>query len=68
VAIVPGGVWVLTAPDGGELVVLDARTLPAGAGSGQEPAEDPERLAGAAAPAWWGLLLFVYVAGECPSL
>ena len=34
-------------PDGGELVVLDARTLPAGAGSGQETEEDLERLADA---------------------
>ena len=37
----------VTAPDGGELVVLDARTLPAGAGSGQETEEDLERLADA---------------------
>ena len=37
----------VTAPDGGELVVLDARTLPAGSGSGQETDEDLERLADA---------------------
>ena len=37
----------VTAPDGGELVALDARTLPAGAGSGQETEEDLERLADA---------------------
>ncbi len=37
----------VTAPDGGELVALDARTLPAGAGSGQETAVDLERLADA---------------------
>ena len=37
----------VTAHDGGELVVLDARTLPAGAGSGQETEEDLERLADA---------------------
>ena len=37
----------VTAPDGGELVVLDARTLPAGAGSGQETEEDLEHLADA---------------------
>lgn len=37
----------VTAPDGGELVTLDARTLPAGAGSGQETEEDLERLADA---------------------
>ena len=37
----------VTAPDGGELVALDARTLPAGAGSGQETEENLERLADA---------------------
>ena len=37
----------VTAPDGGELVALDARTLPAGAGSGQETEEDLDRLADA---------------------
>ena len=37
----------VTASDGGELVALDARTLPAGAGSGQETEEDLERLADA---------------------
>ena len=37
----------VTAPDGGELVALDARTLPAGAGSGQETDADLERLADA---------------------
>ena len=37
----------VTAPDGGELVALDARTLPAGAGSGWEADEDLERLADA---------------------
>ena len=37
----------VTAADGGELVALDARTLPAGAGSGQETEEDLERLADA---------------------
>ena len=37
----------VTAPGGGELVALDARTLPAGAGSGQETEEDLERLADA---------------------
>ena len=37
----------VTAPDGGELVALDARTLPAGAGGGHETDEDLERLADA---------------------
>ena len=37
----------VTAPDGGELVALDARTLPAGAGIGQETDADLERLADA---------------------
>ena len=37
----------VTAPGGGELVALDARTLPAGAGGGQEAEEDLERLADA---------------------
>ena len=37
----------VTAPDGGELVALDARTLPAGAGGGHETGEDLERLADA---------------------
>ncbi|WP_309342144.1 HAD-IC family P-type ATPase [Actinomyces oris] len=37
----------VTAAHGGELVALDARTLPAGAGSGQETEEDLERLADA---------------------
>ena len=37
----------VTASDGGELVALDARTLPAGAGSGQETDADLERLADA---------------------
>ena len=37
----------VTAPDGGELVALDARTLPAGAGSGRETDEDLEHLADA---------------------
>ena len=37
----------VTAPDGGELVALDARALPAGVGSGQETKEDLERLADA---------------------
>ena len=37
----------VTAPDGGELVALDARILPAGAGSGQETDADLERLADA---------------------
>ena len=37
----------VTAPNGGELVVLDARTLPVGSGSGQETDEDLERLADA---------------------
>ena len=37
----------VTASDGGELVALDARTLPAGAGSGQKTEEDLERLADA---------------------
>lgn len=37
----------VTAADGGELVALDARTLPAGAGSGKETEEDLNRLADA---------------------
>jgi len=37
----------VTAPGGGELVALDARTLPAGAGGGHETDEDLERLADA---------------------
>ena len=37
----------VTAADGGELVALDARTLPAGAGSGKEAEEDLNRLADA---------------------
>ena len=37
----------VTAADGGELVALDARTLPAGAGSGRETEEDLNRLADA---------------------
>lgn len=37
----------ITAPDGGELVALDARTLPLGAASGQETNADLERLADA---------------------
>jgi len=37
----------VTAPGGGELVALDARTLPAGAGGGHETGEDLERLADA---------------------
>ena len=37
----------VTAPGGGELVALDARTLAAGAGGGQEAEEDLERLADA---------------------
>ncbi|TFH53880.1 HAD family hydrolase [Actinomyces viscosus] len=37
----------VSAPDGGELVALDARTLPAGAASGQEEEADLERLADA---------------------
>ena len=37
----------VSAPAGGELIALDARTLPAGAGSGHEADEDLERLADA---------------------
>ena len=37
----------VTAADGGELVALDARTLPAGAGSGKETEEELNRLADA---------------------
>ena len=37
----------VAAPGGGELVALDARTLPAGAGGGHETDEDLERLADA---------------------